>query len=97
MTETAPAIGEMSRLELLRNRLKTDIPLHDLEILNDASVLARSVVTIVDQIKHLRNAIENTIELSKVKSKTNGSYECKGRQWLFSYYYYLISIYSKQR
>lgn len=77
MTETAPPIGEMSKLELLRNRLKSDISLHDLEILNDASVLARNVVTIVDQIKHLRNAIENTIELSKVKSKTNGLYERK--------------------
>lgn len=82
MTETAPPIGEMSKLELLRSRLKSDIPLHDLEILNDASVLARSVVTIVDQIKHLRNSIENTIELSKMKSKTNGLYECKERHFL---------------
>jgi protein bicaudal D len=76
MTETAPPIGEMSKIELLRSRLKSDIPLHDLEVLNDAAVLARNVCTIVDQIKHLRNAIENTIELSKIKrEKSNGLYE----------------------
>ncbi|XP_023029273.2 microtubule-associated protein Bicaudal D [Leptinotarsa decemlineata] len=76
MTETAPPIGEMSKIELLRNRLKSDIPLHDLETLNDTGVLARNVSTIVDQIKHLRNAIESTIELSKVKRENHeGSYE----------------------
>lgn len=69
-------IGEMSKLELLRSRLKSDIPLHDLETLNDTATLARNVCTIVDQIKHLRTAIENTIEKSK-REKTNGSYECK--------------------
>lgn len=78
MTETAPPMGEMSKLELLRSRLKSDIPLHDLETLNDTAVLARNVCTVVDQIKHLRNAIENTIELSKIKrDKSDGSYECK--------------------
>lgn len=76
VTETAPPIGEMSKIELLRNRLKSDIPLHDLETLNDTAVLARNVCTVVDQIKHLRNAIENTIELSKVKrDKSDASYE----------------------
>lgn len=78
MAETAPLIGEMSKLELLRSRLKSDIPLHDLESLNDTATLARNVCTIVDQIKHLRTAIENTIELSKSKrDKSNGSYESK--------------------
>ncbi|KAJ8973381.1 hypothetical protein NQ317_012096 [Molorchus minor] len=76
MTETAPPIGEMSKIELLRSRLKSDIPLHDLEALNDTAVVARNVCTIVDQIKHLRNAIESTIELSKIKrDKSDGSYE----------------------
>ncbi|ERL92622.1 protein bicaudal D [Dendroctonus ponderosae] len=77
MTETAPMmIGEMSKLELLRSRLKSDVPLHDLESLNDAATLARNVCTVMDQIKHLRAAIENTIEKSK-REKTNGSYESK--------------------
>lgn len=76
--ETAPPIGEMSKIELLRSRLRTDIPLHDLESLNDTANLAKNVNTIVDQIKHLRTAIENTIELSKIKSnKSEGNYECK--------------------
>ncbi|CAG9857533.1 unnamed protein product [Phyllotreta striolata] len=76
MTETAPPIGEMSKIELLRSRLKSDIPLHDLEPLNDSTVLFRNVATIVDQIKHLRAAVENTIELSKNKrNTTEGSYE----------------------
>ncbi|ENN81385.1 hypothetical protein HUJ04_004239 [Dendroctonus ponderosae] len=77
MTETAPMmIGEMSKLELLRSRLKSDVPLHDLESLNDTATLARNVCTVMDQIKHLRAAIENTIEKSK-REKTNGSYESK--------------------
>lgn len=68
----------MNKIETLRNRLKSDIPLHDLESLNDTAVMARNVCTVVDQVKHLRTAIENTIELSKLKSeKTDRSYECK--------------------
>uniref|UniRef100_A0A6P7G017 Protein bicaudal D n=1 Tax=Diabrotica virgifera virgifera TaxID=50390 RepID=A0A6P7G017_DIAVI len=76
MTETAPPIGEMSKIELLRSRLKNDIPLHELEPLNDTATLSRNVFTIVDQIKHLRTAVESTIELSKNKrGNTDGSYE----------------------
>ncbi|CAH1164106.1 unnamed protein product [Phaedon cochleariae] len=76
MTETAPQIGRMSKIELLRSRLKSDLPLHDLEALNDTAVLARNVSTIVDQIKYLRGAIESTIELTKAKRETSdGSYE----------------------
>lgn len=78
VTETAPPIGALTKIELLRSRLKNDLPLHDLETLNDTALLARNVCTVVDQIKHLRNAIENTIELSKMKrEKTNGLYDCK--------------------
>lgn len=78
VAEQAPSIGEISKLEHLRNHLKCDIPLHDLESLNDTATLARNVCTVVDQIKHLKNAIENTIELSKTKREnSNGSYEGK--------------------
>lgn len=87
VTETAPPICEVSKIEQLRNRLKTDIPLHDLESLNDTATLAKNVCTIVDQIKHLRTAIENTIELSKIKSnKAEGLYECK----YFFYIYHFV-------
>lgn len=78
MTETAPPIGEISKLEALRQQLKSDIPLNDLESLNDSIVIAKNVVTIVDQIKHLRNAIETTIDSTKGKSltkNTDDSYE----------------------
>lgn len=77
VTETPPSIGEVSKIDLLRSRLKTDIPLHDLESLSDTAVLAKNVCTIVDQIKHLRTAIENTIELSKIKNNKTENYDCK--------------------
>lgn len=78
VTETVPQLGEISKLEQLRNQLKTDIPLHELESLNDTIIIAKHVGTIVDQIKHLRTAIENTIELSKIKGhKADSSYEGK--------------------
>lgn len=73
MTESTPPVCEMSKLEILRSRLQSDIPLHDLESLNDTTVIARNVLTVVDQIKHLRTAIENTIELSKDKGHKTGS------------------------
>lgn len=70
-SEICPKIGEegytMTKIELLRSRLKTDVPLKDLESLNDAAGMAKHVETILDQIKHLRSSVENTIELSKMK------------------------------
>lgn len=57
----------MSKIELLRSRLKTDIPLKDLESLNEAARLAKHVATVSDQVKHLHSAVGNTIELSKMK------------------------------
>lgn len=57
----------MSKIELFRSRLKTDVSLKDLESLNDAAGMAKHVETILDQIKYLRAAVENTIELSKMK------------------------------
>lgn len=86
MTETAPPIGEISKLEALRQQLKSDIPLNDLESLNDSIVIAKNVVTIVDQIKHLRTAIETTIDSTKGKSlikNTDDSYEGLCLEFLF--------------
>nr|CAD7572284.1 unnamed protein product [Timema californicum] len=57
----------LSKIELLRAQLKTDVPLKDLESLNDAAGMAKHVETILDQIKYLRTAVENTIDLSKMK------------------------------
>lgn len=77
VTESTPPIGEMSRVELLRSRLKTDIPLKDLESLSDAAQMAKHVQTIMDQIKHLKTAVENTIELSKIKGMRANNFEGK--------------------
>nr|CAD7399139.1 unnamed protein product [Timema cristinae] len=57
----------LSKIELLKAQLKTDVPLKDLESLNDAAGMAKHVETILDQIKYLRTAVENTIDLSKMK------------------------------
>lgn len=62
----------MSKIEVLRSRLKTDVPLKDLESLNEATGLVKHIATISDQIKHLRSAVENTIELSKMKGMHGG-------------------------
>lgn len=48
-------------------RLRSDIPIQDLESLSDTANIAKHVVTLLDQIKYLRAEIENTIELSKIK------------------------------
>lgn len=75
VSEVSPsAMGELTRMQILQSRLKTDIPLKNLESLSDAAEMAKHVQTIVDQIKHLRTAVENTIELSKMKGmRNNGS------------------------
>lgn len=65
----------ISKLDLLRNRLKTDISVNDLEGFHDATTIVKHVGTLMDQVKHLRTAIENTIELSKIKGhKTDSGY-----------------------
>lgn len=70
-TKSCPDIDKdgygISKIELLRSRLKTDVSLKDLESLNDAAGMAKHVETVLDQIKYLRAAVENTIELSKMK------------------------------
>ncbi|PNF40215.1 hypothetical protein B7P43_G08285 [Cryptotermes secundus] len=70
-TKSCPDIDKdgygISKIELLRSRLKTDISLKDLESLNDAAGMAKHIETVLDQIKYLRTAVENTIELSKMK------------------------------
>ncbi|KAF5291322.1 hypothetical protein FQA39_LY03473 [Lamprigera yunnana] len=60
-----------SKLDILRNRLKSDISVNELESFQEATVIAKQVGTLMDQVKHLRSAIENTIELSKIKGHKN--------------------------
>ncbi|KAL0278449.1 UNVERIFIED_CONTAM: hypothetical protein PYX00_000269 [Menopon gallinae] len=56
------------QIQLLRGHLKSDIPLKDLENLRDAAGMANHIETILDQVKHLRGSVENTLELSKGKA-----------------------------
>ncbi|XP_046753335.1 protein bicaudal D isoform X1 [Diprion similis] len=58
---------ENAKIELLRARLKTDVKIRDLESLSEAKEIGKHIETVGDQIKHLKNAVEHTIELSKIK------------------------------
>ncbi|XP_043663741.1 protein bicaudal D isoform X2 [Vespula pensylvanica] len=55
------------KIEWCRTLFKTDIKIKDLESLSKAKEIAKHIETAMDQIKHLRSAVEHTIELSKVK------------------------------
>ncbi|KAL6255176.1 hypothetical protein P5V15_013509 [Pogonomyrmex californicus] len=58
---------ENGKMDWCRTLFKTDIKIKDLESLSKAKEIAKHIETAMDQIKHLRNAVEHTIELSKVK------------------------------
>ncbi|KAG7200256.1 hypothetical protein KM043_017726 [Ampulex compressa] len=58
---------ENGKIEWCRTLFKTDIQIKDLESLSKAKEIAKHIETAMDQIKHLRSAVEHTIELSKVK------------------------------
>ncbi|KAI4495731.1 hypothetical protein M0802_008354 [Mischocyttarus mexicanus] len=55
------------KIEWCRTLFKTDIKIKDLESLSKAKEIAKHIETAMDQIKHLRSAVEHTIELSKIK------------------------------
>lgn len=56
-----------SRLEALKSKLRTDVPLSDFVDNSDPVAVRETVDTIVDQIRHLKKSVEHTIELSKEK------------------------------
>ncbi|XP_067203408.1 protein bicaudal D isoform X4 [Linepithema humile] len=58
---------ENGKMDWCRTLFKTDIKIKDLESLSKAKEIAKHIETAMDQIKHLRSAVEHTIELSKVK------------------------------
>lgn len=49
----------------MRARLKSDIATKELESLQDAASMARHVETVLDQIRHLRKAVNHTLERAK--------------------------------
>ncbi|XP_076396018.1 microtubule-associated protein Bicaudal D isoform X1 [Megachile rotundata] len=56
---------ENGKIEWCRTLFKTDIQIKDLESLSKSKEVAKHIETAMDQIKHLRSAVEHTIELSK--------------------------------
>lgn len=60
------------KIEWCRTLFQTDIKIKDLESLSKAKEIAKYIETAMDQIKHLRSAVEHTIELSKVKGLQTG-------------------------
>ncbi|XP_078033809.1 microtubule-associated protein Bicaudal D isoform X3 [Augochlora pura] len=67
------------KIEWCRTSFKTDIQIKDLESLSKAKEIAKHIETAMDQIKHLRSAVEHTIELSKVKGiQSNVCNVCEG-------------------
>lgn len=68
-TTTDKNKDEVNKLTILRARLKTDIPVKELESLSDASSISKQVEIILDQIKHLRSAVSTTIDKAKNKSR----------------------------
>ncbi|XP_076172217.1 microtubule-associated protein Bicaudal D isoform X2 [Ptiloglossa arizonensis] len=70
---------ENGKIEWCRTSFKTDIQIKDLESLSKAKEIAKHIETAMDQIKHLRSAVEHTIELSKVKGiQSNVCNVCEG-------------------
>ncbi|XP_006613119.1 protein bicaudal D isoform X2 [Apis laboriosa] len=70
---------ENGKIEWCRTLFKTDIQIKDLESLSKAKEIAKHIETAIDQIKHLRSAVEHTIELSKVKGmQSNVCNVCEG-------------------
>lgn len=71
------------KIEWCRTLFKTDIKIKDLESLSKAKEIAKYIETAMDQIKHLRSAVEHTIELSKLKGmQTTMCSVCEGNFFL---------------
>ncbi|XP_076621006.1 microtubule-associated protein Bicaudal D isoform X1 [Colletes latitarsis] len=70
---------ENGKIEWCRTSFKTDIQIKDLESLSKAKEIAKHIETAMDQIKHLRIAVEHTIGLSKMKGiQSNVCNVCEG-------------------
>lgn len=63
------------KIEWFRTLSKTDLPIKDLKSLSKAKEIGKHIETAMDQIKHLRNAVEHTIDMSKLKG--NQTDNCK--------------------
>lgn len=68
--------SETGKIEWCRSLFKSDIEIKDLESLTKAKEIGRNVETVVDQVKHLKKAVEHTIDLTKLKG-IKSEMECK--------------------
>ncbi|XP_050521164.1 protein bicaudal D [Daktulosphaira vitifoliae] len=59
------------RLDILRARLKSDVFIKELESLTEATFVAKSLRTVLDQIKLLKESFNNTIENAKSGNHEN--------------------------
>ncbi|XP_015597670.1 protein bicaudal D isoform X2 [Cephus cinctus] len=71
---------ENGKIELFRTIFKSDIQIKDLESLSKAKEISKHIETAMDQIKHLRSAVEHTIEFSKIKGMQNNVSEASANQ-----------------
>ncbi|KAI5693348.1 hypothetical protein M8J75_014192 [Diaphorina citri] len=58
----------VNKIELLAAKLKSDLPIKELESLSDVSSIAKFISTIQDQIGHLKEAVQLTIDSAKTKT-----------------------------
>lgn len=65
------------KIEWFRTLSKTHLPIKDLESLCKAKEISKHIETAMDQIKHLRNAVEHTIDMSKLKGTQTNISDCK--------------------
>ncbi|XP_017881626.1 protein bicaudal D isoform X2 [Ceratina calcarata] len=67
------------KIEWCSTVVKTDIQIKNFENLGKTYEVAKHIETAMDQIKHLRSAVEHTIELAKVKGiQSNVCNVCEG-------------------
>ncbi|KAF7996842.1 hypothetical protein HCN44_002488 [Aphidius gifuensis] len=67
------------KIEWFRTLSKTDLPIKELESLSKAKEISKSIETAMDQIKHLKNAVEHTIDMSKLKGSQANISDCENK------------------
>lgn len=59
------------RLDILRTRLKSDIFIKELESLTEATFVAKSLRSVLDQIKLLKESVNISIDNAKAVNREN--------------------------
>lgn len=80
-----PSRNGVGPLELLQARLQTDIPIKNLESLQDAASMAQQVDTVLDQVRHLRASVEHSLETTKSKPRAKQEFNPDGTFYFIFY------------